>query len=247
MSVTMNEALVFKLRPGCGLEVPDPYRPANLHRYEHVVARQCSKRWINHQERRSSILAAARRLMVDAGFEGVCFRDIAGICEISVPTIYNIVGDRAEVLNQASMEWVYWLGAAASVRSDAGNKVLQLMQKFWISALDFPDYTKTAARVLAAPDHPLSKAFHNSGSALIGKWLTELRAQGQLRSLVAIDSLARQLALSVNAGICNWALAPYDEARFKRDFASGPGLMLLGAVHGSEIEVVEQALEMSLN
>ncbi|MCB5946075.1 TetR/AcrR family transcriptional regulator [Acidocella sp. KAb 2-4] len=246
MSMSMNESLFDKPLPGGAFAAPNPYEPANLHRYVHVAAPSCGKRWFNHQERRSSILAAARRRLVDAGFEGVCFRDIAELCEISVPTIYNIVGDRAEVMNQASIEWVQWLGAAASVQGEGGNKVLWAMQTFWDSALAYPEFTKTAAQLSATPGRPLSDAFYKAGVALISKWLTELRAQKRLRPSISIDGLAWQLSLAVTAGVCNWVFAPYAEARYKRDFANGPGLMLLGAMQGAEVAVVEQALEAIL-
>jgi AcrR family transcriptional regulator len=227
------------------VELPDPFRPANLYRYSPALGSAVSKRWVNHQERRSNILAAARRLMVDSGFDGVSFRDIADACEISVPTIYNIVGDRAEVLNQAAVEWVQWLSVAV-LQDDGGNKVLRLLQGFWDSSLDYPDYTKTAAQVQAMPERPLNAAFHKTGTGFIAKWLNELRAQQRLRASIDVTSLANQLALSATAGICSWALNPYDTTRYRRDFANGPGLMLLGAVSGQEIAVVEQALDAIL-
>jgi AcrR family transcriptional regulator len=201
------------------------------------------KRWNSHQERRSDIFAAARRLLADQGLDGVCFRAIADLCEISVPTIYNVVGDRGRVMNDASAEWVQWLAMAASSRAAGGSPVLTVMEAFWESGPDHPQFTVNAVKNMSLPQSRIGEAFHNTGYGLIRNMLRELRAGERLRPDISIDRLAWHLTRSVHSGIANWSLAPYDRAEFRAEFADGPGLMLLGAVQGAESKTVERALE----
>ncbi len=224
-------------------EIPDPCRPACLHRYGAMRAQPGGKRWHSHQERRSQILAAARRLLTDRGLDGVCFRAIADLCEISVPTIYNVVGDRGRVMNDASAEWVQWVALAAASRAAGGSPALTVLEAFWASGPDHPQFTANAVKDTFFPQSRIGEAFHNTGYGLIRDMLRELRAGERLRPHVSIDRLAWHLTRSTHAGIANWSLHPYDRAEFRAEFADGPGLMFLGAVQGAEIKTVERTLE----
>jgi AcrR family transcriptional regulator len=55
-------------------------------------------RGTNMRLRRARILAAARGLLVRGGFEALNLRELARAAEVTVPTIYNLVGSKEEVL-----------------------------------------------------------------------------------------------------------------------------------------------------
>ncbi len=218
---------------------PDPCRPAYLLQ----ATLPASKRWQNHHARRALILAAARRLISDAGLEGVCLHSIAKSCGISVPTIYNIVGNRAHVLDESSAEWVHWLALSARSNAPAEGQLLAILLAFWNSALRFPQYTMKAVRNSVMPGLPLHRAFRDAGSLAILDLLAILKSQNLLRGSVDIESFAWHVTQSVHAGVCDWCLAPYESLRFERNFTEGPGLMLLGALRGQAARRIEQALD----
>jgi AcrR family transcriptional regulator len=49
-------------------------------------------------ERRARILAAARRLIAERGFDGLTMRDLAQASRVSVPTLYNLFGGKLALL-----------------------------------------------------------------------------------------------------------------------------------------------------
>ena len=52
----------------------------------------------NMRKRRDRILAQARSLLTRDGFEALNLRDLARLAEVTVPTIYNLLGNKEEVL-----------------------------------------------------------------------------------------------------------------------------------------------------
>src|SRR6185436_2882280 len=49
-------------------------------------------------ERRARILAAARKLIADRGYDGLTMRDLAKASRVSVPTLYNLFGGKQALL-----------------------------------------------------------------------------------------------------------------------------------------------------
>lgn len=60
-------------------------------------------RSLNMEKRRERILAEARQMLADGGFDALNLRDLAEVSEITVPTIYNLIGNKAEVLKALVM------------------------------------------------------------------------------------------------------------------------------------------------
>ena len=52
----------------------------------------------NMQKRRARILAEARGLLARGGFEAMNLRDLARLAAVTVPTIYNLIGNKEEVI-----------------------------------------------------------------------------------------------------------------------------------------------------
>ena len=52
----------------------------------------------NMQKRRARIVTEARRLLARGGFEALNLRDLARQAELTVPTIYNLIGKKDDVL-----------------------------------------------------------------------------------------------------------------------------------------------------
>jgi len=67
-------------------------------------------------ERRARILAAARQLIAERGFEGLTMRELARAGRVSVPTVYNLLGGKHAVL-MAELEETF----TVVVQSQAGT------------------------------------------------------------------------------------------------------------------------------
>jgi AcrR family transcriptional regulator len=55
-------------------------------------------RTLNMQKRRARILTETRRLLTQGGVDAVNLRDLARLADVTVPTIYNLIGSKEEVL-----------------------------------------------------------------------------------------------------------------------------------------------------
>lgn len=60
-------------------------------------------RSLNMEKRRERILMEARQMLAVGGFDALNLRDLADVSEITVPTIYNLIGNKAEVLKALVM------------------------------------------------------------------------------------------------------------------------------------------------
>lgn len=65
-----------------------------------------STRQANKEKRRRRILDAARRILTDKGYDALNSRDLAKAAGVTTPTLYNLVGTKAEVLTALSLESV---------------------------------------------------------------------------------------------------------------------------------------------
>ena len=222
-------------------DVPNPYHAAFLHRGGKNAA--AGKRWVAQNERRSVILATTRKLMAEHGDERVSLRFIADHCEISLQTIYNIVGDRSAVLREALVEYVHWTAATAITLANADSSDLfVLLEMVASSAVNYPDYNANAARFANAAQAASYIACRNALSAQMLRLLTQLQARGMLRAGILTDALAWQMTELIHVTVCRWTAQPYDATRFRRDLAYGPSLMLLGALHNTEAAKLDERL-----
>jgi len=202
------------------------------------------RRWLTQRKRRARILAAARLLMTQQSFEEVHLQAIAAHCGISIQTIYNLVGNRAELMAASAAEWVSSI--AATAREDAAkrdrNAPFTLLSMFWSAAMTHTAYVESAVRTSATDSTPLKRPFLLAGFVEFEADLTRLRRENVLRDSIDISSLARQLTISAHSSICHWKMEQYPLAHFRRDLINGPGLMLAAALRGDEMRRLEHGI-----
>ena len=204
-------------------------------------------RWHDQRRRRACILAAARKVMTRENFEDVQLRAIARHSGVSVQTIYNLVGNRAELLEASAADWVAAIAAEAraqSARHDL-NACFTLLGMFWNAALARPAYVESAVRTSVLEAAPLARPFQQAGMAEFQTDLRRLAALGMVRDGVDVASLARQLTLVAYTTICGWVMERYDLAGYRADLIHGPGMMLAGALQGEELRRLERGMAMA--
>jgi len=232
------------LARGVPIDAPDPGKPARLYKMggEH---KSRGKRWLAQSERRSIILAASRRQLAEQGYDGVCLKHVASMCNMPKQTIYNIVGSRDEMIQKASAEWVEWL-AIWTLSGSPPAKLLAVLGSFWFSVTAFREYTAQSVQASCAPTSPLNASFREKGVQVVLPLLSDLAARDQLRPTLDLVRFSWHLTETVHAGTCRWIMASCSDREFQRDFVYGPGMMLLGALRGQEALLVEQHIEAEL-
>lgn len=225
------------IRPG---RVPDPLRTIRLDRWN--PAGEGGKRWQNQREKKALILATARRLLAERGIEGVLIRDIAERCGFSQPTIYSIVGQRMELLGESAAEWIRLVAWSSPFTFPQPNTTLSILLAFWNSACDHPDYTTRAVAIACSPDAPLNRHFLTTGITMVRQSLRDQPLRALVGDGADLGLLAERLTMAVHADACNYALNRPDPLAYRRAFAYGPGVMLLGALRAEQSVAVEEAL-----
>ena len=64
------------------------------------------------EDRRARILLRARELMGQGGYEGLSLRKLAAAAEVTVPTIYNLIGAKEQILVELFRHWIAEIEAA---------------------------------------------------------------------------------------------------------------------------------------
>src|SRR6185369_11664248 len=76
-------------------------------------------------ERRARILATARRLIAERGFDGLTMRELASASRVSVPTLYNLFGGKHALL-LGELEETF-ARVDASMRAARGERFVERM------------------------------------------------------------------------------------------------------------------------
>jgi AcrR family transcriptional regulator len=187
-------------------------------------------------ERRAAILATAREMIADVGYEAVKVRDLAERCRVSVPTLYNQFGGKDGLLGAAIEDhFVGVMNGGALSRADSGFKRL----------LVIIDQCAQQLLTLSAYHQRLLEAFMSLESTTavqqrIAVQLTEaierelltMRGERQLSAWAAPRLIAEQLTTAcINASVL-WSSGLFSDASLRPTMRFSTGLVLLGVVHG---------------
>jgi AcrR family transcriptional regulator len=187
-------------------------------------------------ERRAAILATAREMIADVGYEAVKVRDLAERCRVSVPTLYNQFGGKDGLLGAAIEDhFVGVMNGGALSRADSGFKRL----------LVIIDQCAQQLLTLSAYHQRLLEAFMSLESTTavqqrIAVQLTEaierelltMRGERQLSAWAAPRLISEQLTTAcINASVL-WSSGLFSDASLRPTMRFSTGLVLLGVVHG---------------
>lgn len=98
---------------------------------ETLALAQKSTRSLNMAKRRDLILVHARQIIAEDGYEALKLRDIAARAGVTVPTIYNLIGGKAEILALIIEDLVARLLTVQerSVRGDIESELTMQIEK----------------------------------------------------------------------------------------------------------------------
>jgi AcrR family transcriptional regulator len=180
------------------------------------------------QRRRERILAEARAILAEQGFEALNLRDLADISEVTVPTIYNLIGNKEQVL-QALM-----LGAF-------GDFEEELEQRLPCPAIELAELMGDTLQSLLARDEAFYRAsalanerlesqpsqHGNSGirretlRRYMGYLCQVLLDDGLLKGQVSQELLVEQMVSLHQVAFRDWAHRLIDLREFRRTSLQG--------------------------
>ncbi len=70
------------------------------------------------QQRRENILQAARTLIVRDGFDALTTRGLAEEAGLTAPTLYNLIGDKNEIIRQLVCNGLARVGSRAALNAE---------------------------------------------------------------------------------------------------------------------------------
>ncbi len=186
----------------------------------------------NMAARRERILEAARQVIERDGFEGLTMRSLADAGEVTVPTIYNLVGNKEQVLLAAVEEQTRGFTSALE---RAHGDLLEVVEATVRQLVRRPRYYRALLLVLASADQAGAAqrfAAHALGDQ-IERALAELDAAGELAGWVDRDALAQRLHGHIDQVAIEWARGSLTNASFRAAALFDAALTMLGVTSGA--------------
>lgn len=187
-------------------------------------------------QRRELILSAARDLITERGYREVTMRAIAERCGVSIPTLYNLCGDRQALLFEAVSSHLSGVLLDTSVVSTkrGHEKVVAIAEAISAEMCRMPEYHRTMMGVLAGSDsaHELSAGLSRLLAAEFEHALDEMKASGHLAPWADPGPLARSVAGQVVIVSAEWASGTLPDSRLRAAMVFGVSLVLLGVAEG---------------
>lgn len=182
-------------------------------------------------ERRERILEAARGLIEREGYEGFTMRQLAAESRVTAPTLYNLVGNKEEVLFAAVAEQTLAFVAALE---RSGPDLVSLVDATVRQLLRRPRYYRALLEVLVGAESadPARRHVEHALSRQIHAALAVLRDRGELAGWVDTAVLARQLHAHLDMSSLEWARGLHGATAFRATARFGVATILLGVTTG---------------
>jgi len=181
-----------------------------------------SLREFNMAKRRQRILAEARRLITDGGVEALNLRTLAAAAEVTVPTIYNLIG------NKEAIVFALFAEALAEIEQRAGKpdyaSPLELAEAVVTESTgvfaEDEDYFRAA---LIALEHLDTTAAHHNAAAGVYEWagriiargLTACFEAGLLCGRIPVHALTAQILRGYRTSCRAWAFGQLSIEEFR--------------------------------
>lgn len=177
----------------------------------------------NMQKRRTRILAEARGLLARGGFDAMNLRELARLADVTVPTIYNLIGNKEEVIvalmEEALAEIEARIDTAANDTPLAhATAVVTASTALFAEDEDFyrPAFLAVEYLEQAGPHHDKVARLYAWGRRFIDDGIAACRAAGLLRGAVKAPVLGDLVLRSYRANCRAWAGGQYAIEEFSR-------------------------------
>lgn len=209
--------------------LPDPTRPIPAYPSSFADGRVGRS---SQRERRSRILAATRIAIAESGDEEVSVRDVAGRSNVAVQTIYNLIGNRAQLVEDAINEHIANTASRAHKTSNYPNTYLAIADLTWMSIVHNRTYSQNIIRSCHQKYFFAYKNICTRNAQSLSKLIK--RSQVSATGIAEAEALALHITTLVGSSALDWAMELYDLAELRYRFAFAYGAPLIPLVAKEE-------------
>lgn len=199
-------------------------------------AKGSDTRKANMELRRLKILETARKIIAEQGFNTLNLRDLAESAGVTVPTIYNLIGNKAELVQCLFEESMTPFEPSRYVL-DKSDPVAAA-EKFFETVFEYLGANENyhRAEFIARWDLELAgdPGAHEVLSRIVGGAITAIKEStraGLLRGQVPPQKLGRQMYRVLRLAYIEWARGEIGFDDFRQEVLSGTYLCLAADAH----------------
>ena len=186
----------------------------------------------NMEARRQRLLEEVRRLIESGGFEGLTMRELASASGVTVPTIYNLIGNKEAVLLAAVEEQTE--GFTSALERVQGD-LIEVVEATVRQLLRRPRYYRALLLALTNTEHA-GAAQRYAAQALsrqIERALKALEEANELASWIEPISISQRLHGHIDYAAIQWARGTLSNSAFRSAALLDTSLTLLGVTSGA--------------
>lgn len=169
-------------------------------------------RTINMEKRRERTLEQARKILAAGGFDALNLRDLAEVSGITVPTIYNLIGNKAEILKALVMGVFAAFEKSLDSKLPCPTEQLPALMMDTFAAMIGDDEDSYRATALASERLENESNEHSDYGfkraplrKFAGKLCRDARAEGLLLGDIEADLLIEQMVANHQIAFRDWA------------------------------------------
>ena len=180
------------------------------------------------ESRRARIVREAHGMIGRDGYEGLSLRKLASAAGVTVPTIYNLIGSKEQILVELFRAWIAQIEVALDKIEE--DQPLDLAESIITEAIDLIRQDEVFFRAahialdrLVAADATRT-AFDQFGQRASGMQTTAVRlaqTQGLLKGNIPAETIARQIYLNYSEASRYWMHGRYTLDDFKNTAITG--------------------------
>lgn len=206
--------------PACDVDPAEPIAKGDT--------RSASGRFAQRQ-RRARILASARRLIAERGVEHVTLRSLAETSDLSVQTIYNLVGNRMEVVEAAISEHIESVAQTHRDLDSYPSRFLAVGDLMWMNLMTNAAYSRNASIACFQSDE-LRRRVHQRHSGALRRMLERQFGDEARRKRIDLDAAANVITIAVGGIAADWAKGAMDDLTLRYRLTCAYGLAVAGLV-----------------
>ena len=177
----------------------------------------------NKLKRRARLLAEARNLLANGGFEALNLRDLARLADVTVPTIYNLIGKKEDVLLVLGADVLTEIEshiAAVGEAEPLTHAAATVVESTRLFAQDENFYRAAFLAVewldQGGQHHAEVTRIYAWVGALIGAGIDACRTAGLLRGRIPSAQMAELVTRNFRMSCRGWAFGHYGIDEFRR-------------------------------
>lgn len=200
------------------------------------------------QSRREAIYAAALRLLIEGGVHALTIRALAAKAGVSVPTIYNLIGSRSQILLDLTVARIEEAREVVAYLPDmsAHEKVLAIqggVADFYIEQADEAKAIYRARMSIRMSEPESAHPDIAAGSASVtATTIREGVEKGEFSADTNVAFAAEQIFRSFGHCMSDWVLGVYDDDGLRSTVAYFTCLHLLPISVGPGRQLVEDKI-----